>query len=305
MGAALTNAAIDASRFQRPRRRWVLGSVAGVCALVGSGAWGVLPEDDDDAEMLTARLIAEHAHAVPGGVFHIALHMSMVEGWHTYWDGLNDTGFAPTIKLTLPEGWEAGAIQWPAPERYVTAGGLGLDHVYHRDTALIIPITVPANAKPGERGMIVADAEWLVCKEACIPGWATLELSVDVETGSPVETPEAGLFRAARALHPRPWSEASSDGVSGAFDASEGVLTIRADRANRIAFYPSSRSATPVDVMNHAETTGGRLRLAFTPRSLAEKPINGIVAVWTPAQGETPARVRWYALESSQSLGGG
>ena len=46
----------------------------------------------------------------------------MQPGWHVYWNGRNDTGTPVRITLTVPEGFAAGDVLWPAPVRHVAAG---------------------------------------------------------------------------------------------------------------------------------------------------------------------------------------
>ena len=49
--------------------------------------------------------------------------------------------------MTLPAGYKAGEMLWPAPARHVSNGGL-LDHVYEGRAMILLPVEVPADAKP-------------------------------------------------------------------------------------------------------------------------------------------------------------
>jgi len=64
-----------------------------------------------------ARLVSEDSAVPPGGAVTIALVEDIQAGWHTYWVSPGDAGAATEIKWTLPQGWGAGAIQWPTPKR--------------------------------------------------------------------------------------------------------------------------------------------------------------------------------------------
>ncbi len=279
--------------FMSRRPRWRLAPVAAGLGALGFGASvgiGHQPAEPNEDAPLVASLILEQSHATPGETIYLGFRMRMLDGWHTYWDGLNDTGFAATLKLDLPEGWSAGAMFWPAPERYVTAGGLGLDHVYHDETTLIIPVHVPEDATPGGSVRITGDAEWLVCQDACIPGWATLELEVPVRAEVSTSSSDASLFKATRDRLPIPIERASSEAVSASMDGRE--LVVRARGASKVAFYPSSRSASPEDIMRGAEARGDALRLAFKSDELEQKPVVGILAVHA-----TDGVVRWYEVK--------
>ncbi|TVQ61090.1 MAG: hypothetical protein EA378_09570 [Phycisphaerales bacterium] len=270
-------------------RRWRAFLAACIAGAISTPTLAQQPQHPDDDEPLIASLITEHSHAVPGETFYIGVHMRLAEDWHTYWDGLNDTGFAATVKLDLPAGWTAGEIQWPAPERYITSGGLGLDHVYHRDTTLIIPIQVPADATVGETVTITADAEWLVCQDACIPGWATLTLETPVRAETATASDDASLFAATRERTPVPLERADDERLSAEMDGRD--LVIRARGASKVAFYPSSASAAPEDIMRTGEAQGDRLRLRFQLEPTGEKPVTGIIAIF--ATDGTPS---WYAV---------
>src|SRR4051812_1086989 len=61
-----------------------------------------------------ASLVAADASVQPGKPVTVALRFVHDPHWHTYW--LNPgTGLATSLTWTLPAGWKAGEIQWPAP----------------------------------------------------------------------------------------------------------------------------------------------------------------------------------------------
>ena len=115
---------------------------------------------------LELELVAGGA-ATPGGRVQVALHQVIAPGWHTYWRNPGDAGEATQIDWTLPAGWSAGPIQWPAPERALT--GPLMNYVYSREVLLPSAITVPAGAAPGSRVTLSAHASLLVCKDICVP----------------------------------------------------------------------------------------------------------------------------------------
>ena len=98
------------------------------------------------------------------------------EGWHTYWINPGDAGLATTITWTLPPGFSAGPIRWPTPEKH--AMGPLMTYGYDGDAYLLVTITPPKGDLPRHFDL-KAKAEWLVCKEECIPGHADLTLPLD------------------------------------------------------------------------------------------------------------------------------
>lgn len=154
----------------------------------------------DDAPKVHARLVAERDAVAPGATVTVALELATRPGWHTYWRNPGDAGAATEIKWTLPAGWHAGDIQWPAPR--AEAVGPLMDYGYEGKPWLLVDITAPKDAS----GTVVlkAQASWLVCAEVCVPGDATLTLPLNVGDAVLGADP---AFAAARARLPvvSPW----------------------------------------------------------------------------------------------------
>jgi thiol:disulfide interchange protein DsbD len=141
--------------------RLLLAAVS--AAAVQAGAGSAAPA----AAHVTASLVTDSAGAAAGKVLWVGLRMRHDAGWHTYWKYPGDAGMPTRIEWTLPGGWTASSIAWPAPER-IQIGPLA-SYGYEGDTVLPVKLFPPAgwNAKAAAR--IAARASWLVCKEVCIP----------------------------------------------------------------------------------------------------------------------------------------
>ena len=98
-------------------------------------------------EHVTAELVAERSAAQPGQSLHIGLHLQHIPHWHTYWRNPGDSGLPTTLTWTLPAGSEAGAIEWPAPQR-LPIGPL-VNYGYEGELLLPLIFTAPADAQPG------------------------------------------------------------------------------------------------------------------------------------------------------------
>lgn len=151
------------------------------------------------ADYTTVELIAEDQAIVPGERFDVAVRFVLEPHWHIYWKNPGASGLAPEMTWTLPAGIEAGEIQWPAPERIPLAGLV--NYGYEDEAVFIVPMQADERFKPGQELTLKADLFWLICKEVCLPGEATVELNVLVAaTTSP--SVAASAFEKARGRLP-------------------------------------------------------------------------------------------------------
>lgn len=270
---------------------WSLGATGAVSRAV--------PDEPDPAK---PRIIAEFDGLIPGRVNTVALTFDLEPGWHVYWRGQNDTGFPIKATFSVTGGNSWGEPLWPAGERHVSPGEI-LDYVYEGDEAtLLLPVLVPDSVEPGTDVKITAEAEWLVCREACIPGWGKAEASFRVL--NPGETPKAGedaeRIRSARARLPKPWNAQNTEvGVrwEGIGTAEETlVIEAKGEGVTRIAFLPEDSGRVMLHALETGESKMGRLRLRFEP---GEKPVIGVVRVERRG-GEDGGKIKagLYRIES-------
>ena len=111
-------------------------------------------------------LVSEVKAIVPGEIFTIGLHLKPPAGFHTYWKHPGIVGVATSVEWSLPPGFSAGEIQWPAPQavkmaRYTAQG-------YRDDALLIVSITPPKEIRDA-RVTLTAYASWMCCGNQCHP----------------------------------------------------------------------------------------------------------------------------------------
>jgi thiol:disulfide interchange protein DsbD len=228
----------------------------------------------DEASPSTSRaenvsVTATHVAASTGNVT-ILWDFQLADGWHLYAPLRNDSGFPPTIKLTLPDGWIAGPLQWPVPERHLAAGEI-LDHVYHDELLLLQDLTLPASAEPGRVFGIEARLDWLVCKDLCIPGHDALDLEVTVADTATAKIDRDRVARARTAL-PVP---APPAGLGLTWHESRVEITV--PDAVGLEFYPADDCALLTDVVNDAVSETDRLELNVRARDGRIGPLKGIL----------------------------
>ena len=177
------------------------GAVALVAAFV-LGVASVAAAAPVKTEHVQAELVPERTALIPGKPVTVALRLQMANGWHTYWRNPGDSGLPTTIAWKLPEGVGVGAIQWPAP-RALPVGPL-VNYGYEGEVLLLTGLTVPRDAITGTTYKLAAHAEWLVCKDVCIPEGADLDLELPVADHSDPYPQWGSAIAAARALLPTP-----------------------------------------------------------------------------------------------------
>ncbi|RZL34995.1 MAG: thiol:disulfide interchange protein [Rubrivivax sp.] len=149
-------------------------------------------------EHVKARLVASQAAVAPGQRFTVALEQDIKAHWHTYWLNPGDSGQATTIDWT---GAQAAPIQWPTPS--IQAIGPIVNYGYEGRAALLVDLTVPADAKPGSRFRPQAEVRWLVCKDVCIPEQVSLGLDLPVAAEAKAG-PDAAQIDEWRSAIPKP-----------------------------------------------------------------------------------------------------
>lgn len=131
---------------------------------------------------MRASLLAEGPVA-PGETVTLALLMQPEAGWHGYWSNPGDAGYGLTLDWTLPAGTTAGPMQFPVPQTLLIQGLM--NHIYEHDYAVLVPLKIPATARPGTLLPIKVKAQWLVCTDTiCVPERADLSGTITVGTGA-------------------------------------------------------------------------------------------------------------------------
>lgn len=272
-----------------------------LCTALTLLAWGVSPgvaqldlgkpgfPGQDDGALVRMEVLAEHDALVPERTNWLGLRFTIKPAWHTYWRNNGDTGAPMGLTFEGPSGVEFGEVVYPAPRRYLVAGGF-VDYVYEKQVTLLVPVTLDSPIKPGDRVTIKVEADWLVCKEMCLAEDDTGEITLPVASVAE-PTSAAAAFEATRTRVPRPMSEARAAGVETRWDALR--MTVRAPGAESLAFYPyeSPENAYPQDMAERGEARGDTIVLEYDEKAGDASRLAGVLEV------RTPDTTFWYELE--------
>ncbi|MGE0806158.1 MAG: protein-disulfide reductase DsbD family protein [Burkholderiaceae bacterium] len=153
-------------------------------------------------EAVQVELVADKAAVVPGEALQLGLRIEHDPHWHTYWRNPGDSGLPTQLELRLPDGVRAGEIGWPAPQRLFIPPLA--NYGYEGEIVLPLPLHVPASLA-GDSLRISGKAQWLMCREVCIPGEAELALVLPLSRDGSAAGPSrfAPLFQRAVERQPR------------------------------------------------------------------------------------------------------
>jgi thiol:disulfide interchange protein/DsbC/DsbD-like thiol-disulfide interchange protein len=265
-------------------RAWSSLALIALGALL-AGVAGAATAKAVQTEHVEAELVAERTAVEPGKPSRIGLRLKMDEHWHTYWRNPGDTGLPTTIQWQLPAGFRAGDIEWPAPQR-IDVGPFA-NYGYEGEVVLPVLLAGPAGIAPGASVPIKARAEWLVCREQCIPGGADLELDLNTAAGSAPDSRWAGLFANAQSGQPR----AAGDWQWSAYKTGGRLDLVWLPPAgsvapSRVQFFPHAEGVIePAARQALYHLPDGRLRLNLVlSKQLAQMPA-GIDGALTSASG--------------------
>ncbi len=220
-----------------------------------------------DVPHARVELVSDQTSVRPGQPLLVALRLAHDPGWHTYWKNPGDSGMPTRIVWTLPPGFSAGPMLWPVPERIPVGPLTNLG--YHGETLLLTEIATPKSLDRSASVHIAAKAEWLICKEVCIPGGAALGLDLLVGNGAPDPTWSRPLAQA-RAAIPRSlrgWNVSAAP-TDDHIEISLTPVAAAAPALSKLAFFPDDPGIVDnasVQTLQRQEDGSYRLLLTADP----------------------------------------
>lgn len=212
-------------------------------------------------------LVAATSSVKPGAPLLVAMRIVHEPGWHTYWKNPGDSGMPTRIAWSLPAGFQAGPILWPVPRR-LPVGPL-TNFGYEDELLLPTEISVPQAIPAGGTVRLEAKGEWLICKEVCLPGGATVTLDLPVGDAAPDPAWAERLQRARDAI-PAPlagWRVQAAP-TDEHIALSLEPLATRTSTITRLTFFPDEPEIidnTSPQTLVRTDTGGYVLRLMAAP----------------------------------------
>jgi thiol:disulfide interchange protein DsbD len=233
-----------------------------------------------------AELVAHAPEGVaPGKPVWLGLSIEHARDWHTYWKNPGDSGLPTTLSWQLPAGVTAGEIAWPTPLR-LPVGPL-VNYGYDGKLLLPVPLTVTPEFK-GEALAVTLAAQWLVCKDVCIPQQGEFALRVPAQATTAAH---AALFQSAWAAQPKdaPDATARAELVDDAKALRVSIVGLPAPlHGKELSFF-----AEAAGVIDHAAKIQGRWDRATWH---ADVPIS-------PQRFESPSRMHAVLTMPGQPAG--
>jgi len=244
-------------------------------------------------------LIANVETVAPGTSFDLILRQDIDDHWHTYWKNPGESGFPIQGTWDMPEGVRISDFLWPVPMALNVEGIMNF--VHEGTTDLVVDVQVPDDFT-GDTLTLSIQADWLVCKEVCIPESGNASISIPV--GDTTVWTNTDIFETAYKALPTPHDTALKATIMT--DNKDKTLTVTLQENT---FIKNLDVNTPVILFSydwglvkagsHAEIKkdGDLIHFTFprTDRALTEiETFNGILAQGNtaiPLDIEAPASI--------------
>jgi thiol:disulfide interchange protein/DsbC/DsbD-like thiol-disulfide interchange protein len=274
---------------------------APLASIAATAASTELTEKNLGAVVTTPQVRAELvAHAPeglgPGKPMWLGLKIDHQPHWHTYWKNPGDSGLPTVLEWSLPAGAKAGDTEWPTPKKLPIGPLLNFGY----EGPLLLPVALTLDKAPGADTVDVKlHAEWLVCKEVCIPESGDFVLRVPVQAAT---AGHAGAFASALAARPQTATGAAARAL---VEGDALVLKVSGLPANwqgkDLSFFPETagvvqNAAPPKTSWNAGEWTA---RVPLDPqRSASPKQLPAVLVAAGQAVGvqlDVPVAGLWPA----------
>jgi thiol:disulfide interchange protein len=247
-------------------------------------------------DQVRAELIAHAPQGVqPGQTLWLGLQITHQPHWHTYWQNPGDSGLPTQLHWSLPAGLVAGDIAWPLPKK-IPIGTLA-NYGYEGTVLLSVPVTVEPDFKAPVVGplKIALHAEWLVCRQECIPQSGQFTLNLPAQSATALH---GAAFDAAQKQTAQPLKATASapDAPSATLSSDGRRLSVAlpglpaAWRGQTLSLFPVSANV----IQNAAVQGQGWTQAWQNGRWTAEVPVS-------EERGESPAQMTWVVARGPES----
>ena len=204
-------------------------------------------------------LLSDVRGVLPGQPFTLGVRFELDRGWHIYWLHAGDSGQAPRIDWQLPDGFHAGAIEWPYPQQVSPPPVV----TYGYEDSVLLPVTVTPPPHAGD-GPVTVDAtvHYLICKQLCLPEQARLTTTLPW-VAQPAPDPRGQrAIAAARARVPRALPQPAVS--AGRFGETVYLSWPSPAAPGAVQFFPDAPGQIEHAAPQVLQRVGERLRLSLT-----------------------------------------
>ncbi len=246
------------------------------------------------------QFVTDVSRVVPGEEITVALVLKPDNDFHIYWRGPGIVGVAPIIEWDLPEGFEPGAIEWPAPVKVdmvgITANG------FKSETWLLSTIRVPEKVV-SEQIEIRAKIAWMACAATCHPGIERLSLTLPAgETAEKDET-ISKRFTKIRSQLPPPspegWSFSVSSPEANTIELDVVVPNLKWSDDTVIDFFCDDFQVDSSVAMASKTLGDGKFTLTFTRPDFGPKKPKYFSGVLYSETGWPDTESKWVEVKTS------
>jgi thiol:disulfide interchange protein DsbD len=253
-------------------------------------AQGDEPDDSqaDGNKLVQVALVSDHAEIAPGSTFTLAVRCRVERRWHVYWgENAGEAGIPMGADVTGPPGYVFGKMRFPWPKRDELEGEI-VEYIHEGEVAMLVDVTVPADAKVGSQAAFEVAAHWYACTNVCFTGKGKVALTLPVAAAAKPD--HDAEFKAWRERLPRPWSEMTRTIATWSGDARAPKLTLVVPGALDLEFFPYLSPTTKLESRKvEAGKQGSTLtaELAFESKKEGDVPAaRGVLWVKTD-KGQT------------------
>lgn len=168
--------------------------------------------------------------------------------------------------------------------------------VYEESLLLMLPVQAPAWIDESSNVTLKAKAEWLVCKEVCLPGSAELSLTLPVSGSEPNASSSAPLFSKVRNLHP---IQLPSSGITASRRGTRVHLSIP---SSQLGSGPPAFQFFPDDAMIFDNTADQTLRKEQDHYTLSLQMNPGSTEPLTHLSGVLVSETGWLSQPDRKAL---
>ena len=225
-----------------------------------------------------AELVADVSIIQSGNIIRLGVLFDIDPGWHIHWQNPGESGEPTKVEFQLPDGFEPGPLQWPAPVRFAHPdGSIGFGY---RDRVLLQTEVRSSNLDPDDDWRLTTEVSWLACERECVPGRSTVELMLPYAISGTRLINYENVPRFDEWARRVPVAHESSDRLFSATIGAGNVVSLRWHAvASHVEWFPSARTASMFQPAE-PETEGQVTRLAFASTSgetASATAIDGVV----------------------------